>query len=758
MSTTPVFGSTSEQRTDTTPASPAWLLPRLPNDPGLAILRRAIRAAIVIPAAFAFAKLVIGDLQLTTFVAFGCFALLVMADFGGMRGPRALAYVATTLVGAVLIILGTLASPIAVVGALLMLLVGICIQFAGVFGSYVTAAQTALLLSFVLAVSIPASASAVGPRLLGWFAAGAVSTIAGVFFWPRFERLQLRSMAAEACSALAHLIAIPHPYRDEERVRALEAAQNAVAAVRQQFTTTSRRPAGPARRDRAFVELLTELERTLDFATNPFRLHQSPVYPHLAEGDELAAAIVRTLQASADVLTGGSGPDLPGLDRARRAHREALDRWAADSLRSGMSPEDVLAGLDTEHKLRVISYLALAIGTNAIIAAGGRVGDEVSLPAGTPLEGHARPLIRIVRTIRTHLSPTSNVLHQSLRVGIGLGLAVLLAGLLRLDHAFWVVLGTLSVLRSNAFGTGRTTLEALVGTIIGFAAGSLFTVLAGATSPVLWIALPLAVFLATYAAGAISFVVGQAAFTVLVIVLFNLISPVGWRVGLVRVEDVALGVGISIVTALLLWPRGARGELVAAVAGLYRSVATYLADSFNGILESGSTQQAGGARALAVRARDRAGEAFDQFLHERGAKPLDPETAAGLVAAGAYAIIIGDLLRVNADMGYQLQESADGGPALRAQAQLMLARFLRLADRLEGSPSALLAGASVSDETLLGVALSSLRHWGDDPAAGRSALAAVVCSEWLQRLGELTDDLEEPVASAVAAARLPWWR
>jgi uncharacterized membrane protein YccC len=321
-----------------------------------------------------------------------------------------------------------------------------------------------------------------------------------------------------------------------------------------------------------------------------------------------------------------------------------------------------------------------------------------------------------------------------------------------------VVLGTLSVLRSNAFGTGRTTVEALAGTVVGFAAGALFTIVAGTASPVLWGSLPVAVFLATYTASAISFMVGQAVFTLLVIILFNLIAPAGWRVGLVRVEDVALGVGISLITGLLLWPRGARGELVAAVGGLYRSVATYLAGSFNRMLDSGSPQAADRERMLAVRARDRAGEAFDQFLHERGAKPLDPEEAAALVAAGAYAITVGDLLQVIADAGYQMRDSSHERPTLRAQTQLMLAGFLRLADQLSDTSSPLLSGTSVSDDVLRDVALSSLRHWGHDPASGRSALAAVIASEWLQRMGELLADLEDPVAMAVKAADLPWWR
>ena len=88
----------------------------------------------------------------------------------------------------------------------------------------------------------------------------------------------------------------------------------------------------------------------------------------------------------------------------------------------------------------------------------------------------------------------------------------------------------------------------------------------------------------------------------------------------------------------------------------------------------------------------------------------------------------------------------------------MLAGFLGLADRLAGTTSALLSGAHVSDEELRTVSLTCLRHWRDDLSGRRSVLAAVIAAEWLQRLGELEADLEQPVATAVDAAHLPWWQ
>ena len=80
------------------------------HDPGGASLRRAARVAIVVPPMAAFAGTIVGDPAATTFAVFGSFALLGLADFGGPTIPRARAYAGATVVGAGLVLLGTLAS------------------------------------------------------------------------------------------------------------------------------------------------------------------------------------------------------------------------------------------------------------------------------------------------------------------------------------------------------------------------------------------------------------------------------------------------------------------------------------------------------------------------------------------------------------------------------------------------------------------------------------------------------------------------
>lgn len=738
------------------PANPL----QAPRDPGRAALRRAARAAIVITPLFAFGQLVLHDTQNVIFIVFGGFALLVMSDFGGLRGPRATAYLGATLVGAVLIALGTVVSQNVALAGAVMLLVGFVISFASLFGGYIAAAQTGLLLAFVISITVPAPAAAVPARVAGWTFAGILATLAATFLWPRFERVKLRQHAAKACLAVANLVDGLRPgVGDRELPALLEAARRAEASARQQYDATAKRPAGPTRRDRAFVQLLIELQGIVDTVEHPFEQSRTATPPGIEETDRLVATTVAALRSSADVLTGGAAPDLRAVEEARERHRVALDRWANQQLRAGRPADQVLGGLDVDHTLRVVSYLAISLGSNAVIAAGGRPEEEIALPVSAPrLEGISGTVTRVFRAIGTHLAPSSTVLQHSLRVAVGLALAVWLARSLGLSHAFWVVLGTLQVLRSTALGTGRTTLQALAGNAIGVLIGGIFAVLAGNHLAVMWVALPFAIFLAAYAATTVGFIASQAAFTINLIIIFNLISPAGWQVGLVRIEDVAVGASISIVVGLLLWPRGARREFGRALAEFYRAVANYLDAAFARVLDFEPPSSLEPTRRVAIQARDRAGEAFDAFLNERVASPLDPQTAGLLLSEGNHAMLAAELLDVVAGrMGYRAGGCPDGARIVQAQEIVMRENLVSLANRLaleNVSPTQ----EPVSREAIRSAALDCLRRWRNDDRAGRGAMAVVIAGEWVVNVARLEDDLQRPVAVAVESARTPWWR
>jgi hypothetical protein len=230
------------------------------------------------------------------------------------------------------------------------------------------------------------------------------------------------------------------------------------------------------------------------------------------------------------------------------------------------------------------------------------------------------------------------------RSAVGLAVAVAVAEELSIEHSFWVILGTLSVLRSNALSTGQNALRAIGGTLLGFVVAALLVVVVGTNSILLWFLLPVALFVAGFAPTAISFVVGQAGFTLLIVILFNILEPVGWNVGLVRFEDVVIGCAVSLGVSLFIWPRGASAELGAAIRACYLEAVAYLTVAANRVDSpfKGVDETAKLAGERAAGASRRLDDTFRSYLTDRGAKPAPLADITALVSGVA-------ILRLSAD-------------------------------------------------------------------------------------------------------------
>ena len=240
-----------------------------------------------------------------------------------------------------------------------------------------------------------------------------------------------------------------------------------------------------------------------------------------------------------------------------------------------------------------------------------------------------------------HLTPRSVWFRNSIRGAAGLALAVLVVEETTVQHGFWVVLGTLSVLRSNALGTGATAVRAVFGTAIGFVVGYVVLLTLGPHDTELWFLLPVAVLVAGIAPTAISFTAGQAGFTVFVVLVFNILEPVGSRIGLIRIEDVLIGAVVSVVVGLLFWPRGAGAELARALGHAYAAAASWLAATVDEVGRADDGPVATGGvrwtpeRTAAMAAARRLDDAYRQYLAERGAKQVPISVITRLVTGSA---------------------------------------------------------------------------------------------------------------------------
>jgi hypothetical protein len=276
----------------------------------VAAVKSAARAAIVMPAVFAFADKVIGKPQTSLFAAFGSFGLLVLVEFTGPPRTRLLAYLGLASVGAAFITLGTLCSRNAWLAAGAMAVVGFTTLFAGVLSGYFAAGATGAILTFVLPVTLPAPISAIPDRLEGWGLAAAAAISVLMLLWPPRQRADLQREAAGALCAVADLL---DANRETWAVRA-RLARESVDALGRRLIGTQHRPTGPTGPTAALASLPDELDWLLSFLT------PSPDVPLAlasAEDAEAMAAAAAVLRASAERLEGRDGR--PDFERGRRA-------------------------------------------------------------------------------------------------------------------------------------------------------------------------------------------------------------------------------------------------------------------------------------------------------------------------------------------------------------------------------------------------------------------------------------------------------
>lgn len=557
-------------------------------DPGRTALKGAVRVAIVQPAAFALAFVVLDLPQGALFAALGSMSLLAFVEFGGPPRQRLLAYLALAAAGALLIVLGTLCSESTALSVAATAAIGFLVLFGGVLSGYVAAAQPGAILILVLAVTVPAGAAEVPERLAGWGIAAALGTAAALLIWPARPPSAARQRAAAAARALADLV---------EGSGAEAAARERLAAARRAFLALGQRPTGTGGRTAALGRLLEDLGWILRYAPAADAAGRS-----VEARAEIEARVPVVLRNLAGRLEGGPAPpgadeELAALDRAHDLiGRGVLARIGALDPAAAGAEAEATAELDEAFRLRLLSFSAIEAAAATREAIGERVGAgawaalvQADLAAGLDAAraglDAARDSARAGRRLlRAHASMRSVWLRNSVRGAAGLALAVLIGQLADVEHAFWVVLGTTSVLRSSALATGTRIGWALLGTLAGIVVGGLLILAVGEDRTLLWIVLPFASLLAGYTPRAVSFAAGQAGFSLLVLVLFNLIEPSGWQVGLVRIEDVAIGAGVSLLVGVMLWPRGATAVLRDALAAAYAAAAELLEATVAGLL------------------------------------------------------------------------------------------------------------------------------------------------------------------------------
>jgi uncharacterized membrane protein YccC len=734
---------------------------------------RAVRGTIVVNGLFALTLYVIGDdqKQMCLFATFGALTTAVFTDFGGSRRDILRAHAGLAATAGLVLTIGTLVNGSIWLAALVTIPVAFAIFFGGVIGPNAAGATNSALLAYVLAVASPGTAATIPARLAGWWLAAAVSAAAILLVSPTDPADRLRAAAASTAAAVARYLraALGGSATAAEMHETLSATET----LRQTFDATPFRPTGLATADQALSNVAQTLQwcSALAMDTKDGRLDLSRAPTADRELLEVAADVLDDTAA----LLGGA--DIrPGLDRlertraARGAHRRDLPD----------DPEAVRAAATQAYHAQVVAVTTRTAAADALIAT--RRADPDAIAAqrrswyGQPDAGPPRRESWSVRlsdnldVVFKYASFRSAWFLNAVRGSVALAVAVAVADLSGVEHRFWVILGTLSALRTNVAGTEATVWRSLAGTVAGFAVGGVLLSATGTGPVALWIVLMFAVFIATYAPGTAPYPVGQAAFTLANVVAFNLMTSAnsGWHVGAVRVEDVAMGCAISLFVGALLWPRGA-GPLVGDnLADAFRSGSRYLIQAVDWAL--GVRPERPDTAVAAVTASTRLDDALRGYLAEQGTKRLSKDDLWQLVMASTRLRLTAHSLA--GQRGPAPPDGRPDGPYARLRERAAgLAGFYDAVGSRVGHDGATMHFSDRTEDPVAdeNVAVAELMTAADtlalpDTSDGewtgrvRSLWFFLWVHEHLHHLQSNANLLDGPAARVAEIRRQPWWK
>jgi hypothetical protein len=645
-------------------------------DPGHVGLRRGVRAAVGTTLALGIALNLLPGSPAPVLAAFGSIALLGTADFGGSLRRRTSSLIATGVAGAVLVVVASLAAlSLPSIVLVTFIVTGALAFIVALRGSFANASP-ALTIVYVASVMVATSVDSIGPLLAGWGIAVAVALPVTLLVLPR------RNLAPVRTACISSLRTIAASIADRASAKPLDrhALQQSLKQLEASYLGNPFRGAGLRAPDRALLVLVGQVEALLA-ALDRGVGYRKPV-SDLAQTQELVQLSAQCLQATADALESHQATPSAGplVDLWQQQWDSAVEALGQDSLGS---PAERVDMVDTAFPDRAmaISVVRLNILVRRVLGEPAENFDESEHSIPEPPVGHPW------RELASQVSLRSPWMRLALRTGVGLAVAALVVEMVGVSHGFWVLLGVVATLRMDGVSTLKTSLLALAGTFAGALVGYGLLVVEGTHPVLMWMALALVTFLAVYTQATTAYIIGQAAFSLFVIVAFSLANwPPDLNVAVERFEDIAFGAAISVGVALLMWPRGVIAGLRSNVSDAIRRANHVLMGAVTDLVEGG--QRVTSRELLESSASfSRSEEVVEVSLASKDADAIARASAWQLVIDNLRTMTVGGHLIAgwSGDRPPVVSLVPDLGKPLLADARVTTQAWSRTADLVEGT-------------------------------------------------------------------------
>lgn len=610
------------------------------HDPNLTAVRRAGRVTVAGCAAFYVCRYLLDDAALATYAVFGAVSLGVLSDITGTPTQRTRCYLGALPVGLVLVTLGTLLAVNVWAAVAGMLVVGFAVAYSAVGGPRPAGLANGLQLLYILPCFPPYDPGSLTSRLAGLTVGLTLMGLADRVLWPASAPRDYADRLADAAEPISRYLdavraalattADPAALHGARLTGLRTAAAGAAAGLRLERLPLAERPAGPGVRDLSLTFAAAGLRSVAARTASLAELLDDPALrPTHPMAPALLAAVQRSIGEVPAALRGTAPPPaLEPLDAALAtflAQRSAILSADQDDLdrHPGLRVGAATTAL-TESARTVVVAVRTAVGapTPAAVAAG-------TVAPGTFSYLRLSPAGRWWRRVRAHLTPRSVYLQNAVRLALGLAAALVIAQELDISHGFWVLLATLTLMRTSLVASGAALVPAFTGVVVGAVVAGVLLTVVGEAVTVYAVALPVLMFLGFAAGPLLGAAAGQAGFTVVIAVLFAQLAPADWRLAETRLLDVVLGGLVGAVIGAAVWPRGGRGELRRGAAAAMRAVADDIV-----VTAARLTGRAGGSGDLPDRQAHHLVDLFDatfaQYSSEGARRPSGTDWLAVL--------------------------------------------------------------------------------------------------------------------------------
>ncbi|MEU7430112.1 FUSC family protein [Streptomyces sioyaensis] len=706
---------------------------RVHGVPGLrghrSVVGNAVRVTAASCLAFYLCRYVLDLTAMSVYATFTVVSLGALARIPGSGRQRAATTVMAIPAGLVLITLGTLLAVQTWAAVLGMLVIGFMVAYAGTTGPRIAGAAPGMQLLYILPCFPPYAPEELVQRLTGFLLGALLLALAQRFLMPEPETPPFGRLLADAADAAADLA---DHHGGPTPVQELARAHRAGEALRPTSVPPADMPASPTLTHKAMAHaaeavrtLLARLDTLHTVATGPHHTYH-PETVALLQGISAAARDTADALRRGKRLRPGEGPSAAPLQEELtpvRAHRAVatLDRLGAD---------DRLVYLRRRSQVVQAADCAVVLVLATRLLLGDRTVDRN--PVGHSFAYAQVPASRLWwQRLTLHLTPRSVIFQNACRFALGLAAARAIAGVLDLQHGFWVLLATLTLTRTTTLETWSAVRQALLGTLVGAVLAAGLLVVVHDRDTVYAVILPVVMLTAFIAGPLRGLAWAQGGFTLVVATLFAQVTPSTWQLAPVRLVDVLVGSVIGLACGLVAWPRGAGSEVRRSMAALCSAIADAIGQTTAQVVERvGSTDIFALNRALIL-----ARESLAQYQCEARENAAGQPDWPTVLVAGADARRGGRLLpgRPGRIAPHEV------GAWLRRAADCTAADYRALADRLCADRGVPHERPQPLDIRALLALAPPVPHHGPDRE--RRAVSAALLLDSVIWLDALTDDL-----------------